>query len=204
MGFPVSRLCLCKLSRSPTLSGALAFQTATCFRNLRDESHQVVDDFGRWDNSRPRSRPSKRGLREVIQATAPRWITGLARTQTRSCLRRHEVLRCRVLLKIFFADTEAVTQEAVARIVLHSYSRAQLRLENCRPVFTEIHDFARRVAAEEITGGRWQPFPRCHDMLCNGSSRHFRTFAPIHRARSLPRVAPFTCGRAAAVAHFYS
>jgi hypothetical protein len=52
---------------------------------------------------------------EVLQATTPRRVAGVTRTQSSLGLGNNKILRCRIGMKIGLGNTKAIAKEAVVR-----------------------------------------------------------------------------------------
>jgi len=92
---------------------------------------------------------------KILQATPPRWVSGITRTPSGFCLGNNKVLRRWINGEIGLGHSEAVTQEAGVRGFLDANKRSQLQLENRRTIITEIDNLTTGVVTEKIAMASW-------------------------------------------------
>lgn len=129
-----------------------------------------------------RSGVSRSSFGEVFQAAPPRWIAGLAGTQSGFGLGHNEIFCGGIAFKICLADTEAIAQQSVPVLFLHPDAGTQPGLEDSRIVIAEISDGAGGVSAKVVMLGSRRPGPRRLDVVGDGAHRDFRVFPAVSGA----------------------
>lgn len=139
---------------------------------------------------------------EVLQATTPRRITGVTRTQSSLGLGNNKVLRCRIGIKFGLGNAKAVAKKAAVRLLLGTNACSHLRPENHRAIIAEVDNLASWVVAEKVAITGWLPSPCLLDVMDDGAYRYLRILMPVVWTTMLFPVGVVAIGGGTTITHY--